>query len=725
VREVSCRATRIVLEVLEAARLPVEPLVSGLPVSLAELRDPSARVEWDVFTQFLGRVEDLYADALPLEEVGARALTVPSFEILRRAGQLLMDPRRLYELAGRFVAPALFPHVVVQQTWLPSGRLVVTGELLPGYRESVPFFRLCHGNVAALPRVLDLPASRIEEQLLSGRRGRLVLLPPPSHTLLARVRRSVGALGALGDVWRGIELHQTELERSLAAFRTSRHQLQQLIERLPDGVLIQREGVLRWANAAMLEMLGAPRLEDVVGRSVLTFMPAADREGVALAMRRAAASEVSESRTEYRIERPDGAIRRVQSGTAQMVDFEGEPARMVVLRDVTEQHQLREQAAISDRLASLGALAANVAHEINNPLAYVRLSLEAAAREVASLWTDRPELHESLARAREGTDRVLEIVRDLKMLSRMEEGPDTAIDLVEVLRATVAVAERSIRAKARLVESYRPTPLARGMRGKLGQVFLNLLTNAVDAIPEGDTGNHVIRVSTDTTADGRVRVEIGDTGSGIPPEIAARVFDPFFTTKPVGLGTGLGLAMCHRIVTEHGGQIAFESSPGKTTFRVTLPRAAAQVRVVSAKAGDERAPAERARRRVLVVDDEPAMLTSICRLLASVHDVETASSGRAGLEILAADTSFDAVLTDLMMADLTGIELYEKAREVHPDLERRFLFMTGGTFTPHAQRFVAKMAERCLEKPFERRELLDAVDAISGAGAASAPSSVT
>jgi two-component system cell cycle sensor histidine kinase/response regulator CckA len=712
-----------VLEVLEAARLPLKPLVDSLPVSLAELRDPSARIEWDVFAQFLGRIDALYADDLPLEEVGARALTVPSFETLRRAGQLLMDPKRLYDLAGRFVAPALFPHVVVKQSWLPSGRLVVTGELLPGYRESVPFFRLCHGNVAALPRVLDLPASRIEEQLLSGSRGRLVLLPPPSHTLLARIRRSVGALGALGDVWRGIEVHQTELERSLAAFRTSRHQLQQLIERLPDGVLIQREGVVRWANGAMLEILGFARIEDVVGRSVLSFVPAADREALALVMRRAAASEVSDARTEYRLQRPDGSLRRVQSGTAQIVEFEGAPARMVVLRDVTEQHRLREQAAISDRLASLGALAANVAHEINNPLAYVRLSLEAASREAAALGRELPDLNESLARAEEGTDRVLEIVRDLKMLSRMEEGPDTAIDLVEVLRATVAVAERSIRGKARLVESYRPTPLARGMRGKLGQVFLNLLTNAVDAIPEGDPGKHVIRVDTDTDAEGRIVVEIGDTGSGIPPEIAARVFDPFFTTKPVGLGTGLGLAMCHRIVTEHGGQIGFESSPGATTFRVTLPRAATPHPVVSAKGGDERAPSDRPRRRVLIVDDEPAMLTSLLRLLSNTHDVETASGGRAGLEILATDTSFDAVVTDLMMADLTGMDLYERAREVHPDLERRFLFMTGGTFTPRAQSFVAKMGVRCLEKPFERRELLDAVDAISFA--AREPSGVT
>jgi len=705
----------MVLDVLEAARIPVEPLVEGLPVSLAELRDTSARVDWDVYVEVLDRVDRACGDELPLEEIGARILKVPQFELLRRAGQLLMGPRHLYEIAGRLFPPMMFPDVVVRLGWLPSGRLVVTGELPPDYRESIPFFRICHGNVAALPRLLDLPASKIEEQALSGRSGRLVLLPPPSHTLVARVRRSARAVGALGDVWRGIERHQKELEDSLAALRTSRHELQQLIERLPDGVLIHREGNLRWANAALLEIFGLQRVEDVMGRSILSFVPAEDREQIALAVRRAATSEVSDARTEYRIQRPDGSLRRVQAGTAQFVDFRGEPARMVVLRDVTEQHRLHEQAAISDRLASLGALAASVAHEINNPLSYVLLSLEVASREADAIGSDRPDLRESLARAREGTDRVLEIVRDMKMLSRVDGAPDAAIDLAEVIDAAVAIAERVIRAKAHLVRSYGLTPLARGVRGKLGQVFLNLLTNAADAIPEGAPSDHVIRVSTHTGADGRAVVEIADTGSGIAPEIASRVFDPFFTTKPVGLGTGLGLAMCHRIVTEQGGEIAFESAPGATTFRVTLPAAASHDTVAQGVHEEPQAPVSRPRRRVLVIDDEPGLLQSIGRWLSETHDVVTAPSGQAALEILGGDARFDAVLADLMMPDVTGMDLYERVRDRHPGLEQRFVFMTGGAFTPRAQRFVAETPNRCLEKPFAHGQLLDAVELATGA----------
>jgi len=699
----------MLLDVVEAAGVPIEPLALGLPVSLACLRDPRAWLDWDTFALVLARVESACGDTLSLEEIGARLLTVPSFDVLRRAGQLIMAPKQLYEIAARMFAPTLFPDVRVRHSWLPSGRLVLRTELPGSYRASIPFFRICHGNAAALPRLLDLPASKIEEQTLSGRAGRLVLLPPPSHTLLARVRRSVRTVTALGEIWRGIERDQTELEESLVALRTSRHELQLLLERLPDGVVIQRDGALLWANTALLEILGFTQLADVAGRSLSSFVPAEDRAALTLAIRRASASEISEVRHEYRVERPDGSLRRVQATAAQLVDYHGARARMAVVRDVTEQHRLREQAAISDRLASLGALAANIAHEINNPLSYVRLSLETASREAATVTGQGQHLHDSLVHAREGTDRVLGIVRDLRMLSRVQEDLETAIDLPEVLDAALAIADRAIRAKARLVTRYKPTPLARGMGGKLGQVFLNLLMNAADAIPCGSPDDHLIRVAIHEGADGRAVVEIADTGCGISPEIAARVFDPFFTMKPAGSGTGLGLAMCHRIVTELKGEITFESVPGATTFRVTLPAATCQQRSEPAREQES----ERPRRRVLVIDDEPELLASIGRSLAHAHDVVTAPGGRAALEILSGDVGFDAVLTDLMMAEITGMDLYEKVKDAHPGLERRFLFMTGGAFTARAQRFVEEMSSRCVEKPFDSRHLLDAVDSVA------------
>jgi len=720
--EVSAKATCMILEALDDAGISVAGLTDGLPVSMADLRNPGGRLEWDVFIDVLDRVEARCGDGLPPEEIGARILKVPSFEFLRRAGRLVVSTRHLYELANRLVGPALFPTVTVRLEWLPTGRVVVTGDLLPGYRESTVFFRLCHGNVAALPRLLDMPASVIEAQVLTGSHGRMVLRPPPSHTLAARVVRGARALRSFGQTWRGVTRQQREIEASLEGLRTSRHEFQQLIERLPDGVLIHRDGVVRWANAAQLEIFGAQRLDEVVGRNIAEYIPPADREEFVETLRHVMRNEVIDPRLEYWVLRPDGTMRRAQAGTAQLIDFEGEPARLVVLRDVTEYHRLREQAAISDRLASIGALAANVAHEINNPLAYVRFSVDVAARAATALGdgAHASELRAALDQARDGIERVLGIVRDLRMLSRVHDEPSEPVDLPALLEATLALAGRGIETRGRLERRYGATPPALAMRGRLGQVFLNLLTNAGDAIPEGAPAEHVVGVATRTDASGRAVVEISDTGCGIPPEVAPRVFDPFFTTKPVGAGTGLGLAMCHQIVTDLGGTIAFESVPGATTFRVTLPAApagaaleAAEVRAAdAARATSE--PAGPTRRRVLIVDDEPLLLATLQAILSDIHEVVTASGAREALSILAADRAFDAVVADLMMADLTGMDLYERFAADDPDLARRFLFMTGGAFTRRAQTFLSTVPNRCIEKPFERAELLGAIEDVAG-----------
>lgn len=715
--EVSCKATRMILEALDGTGFVGDSLVEGLPTSLAELRDPRARIDWHVFVEVLNRIEAACGDTLPPEEIGARVLVVPSFEFLRRAGQLVFSPKQLYEIAQRLVAPSLFPNVIVRLEWLANDHLVVTGELMPGYRESPMFFRLSHGNVAALPRLLGLPPSVIEEQAFSGRRARLVLRLPQSHTLFARVGRAARTIVSLEAVWRGVRRQQEELEESIGALRSSRQELHRLLERLPDGVLVHREGILRWANAAALELFGAQTLDDLLGRTLLDLAPPEDRESLAAGMRRAATNQVVDEPMEYRLQRFDGSLRRVQTRTT-LADFEEEKARLIVLRDVTEQHRLREQSAINDRLASIGALAAGVAHEINNPLTYVRLSLDVVARETATMSSrdhaTRATLDEALAQAKEGTDRVLEIVRNLRTLSHVRDDASEPVDLPEVLDSTLALARRALDAKARVVRSYGPTPPALATRGKLGQVFLNLLTNAADAIPDGAPSEHVISVRTRTDDRGRVVVEIADDGSGVPPQIAARVFDPFFTTKPVGSGTGLGLAMCHRIVTELGGEISFESAPGATTFRVALPAAPAIEPTHRETSTPQQAPT-RTRRRVLVVDDEPALLNMVSRLLRGVHEVVTAESGRRALAILNDDDRFDVVLADLMMADLTGMDVYEAACSRHPSLERRFVFMTGGAFTARARKFLASVPSRCVEKPFQISELLDAVESIAGA----------
>nr|MBA3455876.1 response regulator [Deltaproteobacteria bacterium] len=235
-----------------------------------------------------------------------------------------------------------------------------------------------------------------------------------------------------------------------------------------------------------------------------------------------------------------------------------------------------------------------------------------------------------------------------------------------------------------------------------GQVFLNLVVNAAQAIREGDAEHNEIRI--DTRLDGaRAVIEISDTGAGIPPEIVGRIFDAFFTTKAIGVGTGLGLAICHRIVTDMAGELTVRSELGKgTTFSVALPVAETDHPGVAARLLPT-APVVDARiGRILVVDDETLVGTSVKRILKS-HDVHVLSNAKEALARCVAGEAYDLILCDLMMPDMTGMELHRELMRVGPRMAGRMIFMTGGAFTPEAREFL--ITRDHIEKPFNSADL--------------------
>jgi len=247
-------------------------------------------------------------------------------------------------------------------------------------------------------------------------------------------------------------------------------------------------------------------------------------------------------------------------------------------RSAGERRDIEKQLMFADRMASMGTLAAGVAHEINNPLAYVMTNLELAVarlRKAAADMTTIAALEDALT----GASRMRDIVRDLKMFSRGDDENHGPVDMRRVVEFAVGIAAREIECRARLVRDLNDVPPVVGSESRLSQVFVNLLVNAAQSIAEGDTANNEVRVSLRAVADNTIAVEIRDTGCGIPRENLARVFDPFFTTKPVGVGTGLGLSICHGIVSDHGGEVTVESQPGRgTTFTVHLPTAPESIR---------------------------------------------------------------------------------------------------------------------------------------------------
>jgi CheY-like chemotaxis protein len=255
------------------------------------------------------------------------------------------------------------------------------------------------------------------------------------------------------------------------------------------------------------------------------------------------------------------------------------------------------------------------------------------------------------------------------------------------------------------VREYGDLPPVHGSEARLAQVFLNLLINATHAIPEGDAQSHEIRVAARALPSGRVLVEVRDTGAGIPAHILGRIFDPFFTTKPPGVGTGLGLSICQRIITEMGGQIEVESSAGRgSTFRVTLASAHSTATAAALETVEEETQVA-TRARVLVIDDDPAVGNALELVLAEHYDVEVLTSAQRALDRLRDGESYAAILCDLMMPELSGMEFHRELTGSHPELAAQVIFLTGGAFTPGADAFLDGISNPRLGKPFNTREL--------------------
>lgn len=238
-------------------------------------------------------------------------------------------------------------------------------------------------------------------------------------------------------------------------------------------------------------------------------------------------------------------------------------------------------------------------------------------------------------------------------------------------------------------------------------MFLNLVVNAAQAIAEGRAEDNEIRVSTfmdPTRESSAVVIEIADTGPGIAPEVMGHLFTPFFTTKPVGVGTGLGLSICHRIVTGFGGSIDAKSELGKgTTFRIVLPAAPSERRASVPDAPIDVTTARRG--RILIVDDDPMVLKMLQRVLSAEHDAIAVGGGDAALARIVGGECFDVILCDLMMPQMTGMDLHAELMGVSAEHADRMVFLTGGAFTDGARAFLDVVPNEKIEKPFDLMRL--------------------
>jgi PAS domain S-box-containing protein len=599
--------------------------------------------------------------------------------------------------------------------------LVTTSDLEKMLDSPAADVRRAHGVVEAVGAAIDPETT--------GLVPRWKILVP-----LAHARRPLGAMLVLGkqgatlaeaerELWESVAgtvsaaLHAADDFEHVVALEAEKRQL---VDNLPVIVarLDPKTGATLFVNGAIERILGfsAVEVQGEPGMDALLADPI-EWEASAVARDRAARGHES-SWQDRRYKHKDGRVLTLRESIYPVRDPVGTVrAIQVIAYDVSTELESRKQLMQADRLASLGSLAGGIAHEINNPVAFIGLAASQLAR-IVGFPAEAERARQLVEEVGEAAARIGNIVGELKLFTRIPEGAhSTPVDVNRILQMAMTLTSAELRRGARVEINLGELPLVPGEYSSLGQAFVNLLLNAAQAIHarRDAAASNFVRVST-VVADGAIVVRVSDTGVGIEPRLLPRIFDPFFKTKAASDGAGLGLAIAHNLVRRVGGDIRVTSELGEgSTFEVILPLgaatdaatrapASATVRaapaVPLAAATEEQGPS---RGRVLIVDDEQALAKALARQLAERWDVDTVSTARDALAELSVHR-YDVVACDLRMPDQSGPAIYEAVRARSPRQASRFIFTTGGSYGATDDEIHARaQATRrpILEKPFD------------------------
>jgi PAS domain S-box-containing protein len=516
------------------------------------------------------------------------------------------------------------------------------------------------------------------------------------------------------------------------ALRTSEARLQAFMQHAPAGMYLKDlEGRYVVANPEMERVQNRP-LSQIIGRTpedVFTPEDAALIRSYDRRVLRTGASVVNEEYVPYL---PNYVWRMVVRFPIR--DEHGQFTHIAgFIFDISDRKRAeaeadRQRAAIYQRekLAALGSLLAGVAHELNNPLSVVLGRAIMLEEDCAD-----PDMRNALGRLRSAAERCARIVRSFLALARQKIREVKPVDVRLVLDGSTEILANSLRSAGIEVTRVDPPDLPKVMadEDELHQVFMNLIINAQQAMemappplpiistfPDepaqslSDQTKRKLWITTSTWDNQFVRIEMADNGPGVSEPLRDQIFDPFFTTKPIGSGTGLGLSVCHGIVSSHGGTITVAERPGGgALFTVTLPVCTAEAKAPAAQAPELTGGSE----TVLLVDDEPEVVLMLKEVLTKDgYMVVTADNGATALELLRTEY-FDVILCDIRMPQLDGPGLLRALQESHPDLVRKLLLMTGDVLRAAAA-LPADVCGRLLEKPIDpvevRRKVRDLID---------------
>jgi nitrogen fixation negative regulator NifL len=499
-----------------------------------------------------------------------------------------------------------------------------------------------------------------------------------------------------------------EQVRAAEALRASEQRFRTIAEGHPVPMIIARlsDQAPLFANAAFCELFQLDETDAPLRRLASHYVDPEDRNEVFRLVREHGRLDGHE----LMLRRTDGTVFPA-SLVSRLMEYQGEPAVVSSFTDLTDKKRAeaeiarqREALHQSEKLSALGTLLAGVAHELNNPLSVV-VGQAALLSELSADEATRARAE----KIRTAADRCARIVRTFLSMARsrpVKRGPVDVNSLVEAALELLGYGLRTADVTV-ILDLALDLPPVWGESDQLHQVLTNLIINAQQATQEIEPPRE-LRISTRREGS-TVRLDVVDNGPGIDPELAKRVFEPFFTTKPGGLGTGIGLSVCHGIIQGHEGSIELSSAPGGgASFVIRLPLASQ----------DRRSPADEAegadpspRGHVLVVDDEPDVAELFAEVLRhSGHEVSVAASGREALDLLG-QAKVDVIVSDLRMPDVDGPALHRALASISPGLVARLIFITGDALSHQAEQFLAESGADVLEKPVDPQQLVSRVHA--------------
>lgn len=507
------------------------------------------------------------------------------------------------------------------------------------------------------------------------------------------------------DVSIQLALVRREMEEKLVL---KEKQYQLLMDNASCGLLISDEnGIIIDINKEGALIFGETK-DAILNRDFREFVTASEQEYAAVQIEKLQIEKRIGPNIGY-ILQPSGAIRDVVFSSVS-VEFNGQSIVLSILDDTTEKNKILNEAILNCKMASIGTLALGIIHEINNPLNWLLSNLQFIKDKAKSLPIHEAKEHqllnsfsEMLGEAIDGAETIAEIVHNLKSFAHVDNKSLVPVDIVRTLNAAIHIVEHEIKQIMQLKKEFcDDIPLLLLSSNRLQQVFINLIMNAAQSFSKpGDSNNHlIIKITRESNT---LRIDFTDNGSGIEPKDMEQLFTPFFTTKPMGTGTGLGLSICYTIIHDMGGEITVKSVKKKgTCFSIVLP--------LNIKIKDQSiikaTPKTTSQLNILIIDDIPNALKTMHRLLIDEHFVTEALGGREALKILEQrGNEFDLVITDINMKDVNGMDLYRFIKQKYPQLADRIIFVTGGVFSEHVEKFLAGINNICIEKPFSSDDL--------------------